>query len=148
MSVYLRPADREDAQIILEWRNDQQTRENSFSKDVIDSDTHLKWFEAKLADADCFLYILMDEDERVGQIRIDRVNAIGEVSYMIAPAKRGRGYGKQILKLAAEEMEGKVRVLVGLVESANEASRKCFVSDGYSEFKGGETVCYVKSLLD
>ena len=92
MSIYLRPADREDAQIILEWRNDKQTRENSFSKDVIDSDTHLKWFEAKLADADCFLYILMDEDERVGHIRIDRVNDIVEVSYMIEIFKTSFNY--------------------------------------------------------
>jgi len=146
MSFYLRPANLDDAEIILEWRNDMQTRENSFSKDLIDLDTHLKWFERKLSDDNCFLYILMDDSERVGQVRIDRIGDVGEVSYMIAPDRRGRGYGKQIIKLIGEEAGSKVKVLVGLVESFNEASRKCFVADGYSEFVGGEMVCYIKIL--
>lgn len=146
MNLYLRLANLDDAQIVLEWRNDEQTRENSFSKDLIDLDTHLKWFEGKLADENCFLYILMDGDERVGQIRVDRVNDIGEVSYMIAPDQRGRGYGKHILKLIDDLMKDKVKGLVGLVEESNTASRKCFEANSYSEFPGGNVICFVKSL--
>ena len=146
MNLFLRPANRDDAEIVLEWRNDKQTRENSFSKDVIDLDTHLKWFEGKLSDENCFLYILMDGDERVGQIRIDRMNNIGEVSYMIAPDQRGKGYGKHIIKLIDGLMKDKVKVLVGLVEDSNTASRKCFEANSYSEFTGGNLICFVKTL--
>lgn len=146
MNLFLRPANRDDAEIVLEWRNDKQTRENSFSKDVIDLDTHLKWFEGKLSDENCFFYILMDDEKRVGQIHIDRMNDIGEVSYMIAPDQRGKGYGKHIIKLIDGLMKDKVKVLVGLVEDSNTASRKCFEANSYSELSGGNLVCFVKTL--
>lgn len=146
MSAYLREADIDDAEIILEWRNDPITRENSFSKDLIAPKTHIKWFDGKLSDENCFMYILMDDTERVGQVRIDKVNDIGEISYMIAPNKRKMGYGKQIINLVEGVISSNIKVLVGLVETSNEASKKCFAANGYSEFSGGDIVCYIKLL--
>lgn len=146
MNTYLRVADINDAEIILNWRNDKLTRNNSFSKDAIDLETHLKWFNGKLSDENCYMYILMDDTERVGQIRIDKVNDIGEISYMIAPDKRKMGYGKQIIRLIDEIAKDKIKVLVGLVESFNEASKKCFIASDYSEFIGGGITCYIKTL--
>lgn len=146
MSIYLRKANIDDAKIILEWRNDPLTRDNSFSKDLIAPETHIKWFNGKLSDKNCFMYILMDDTERVGQLRIDKVNDIGEISYMIAPNKRKMGYGKQIIKLVEGVINSNIKVLVGLVENFNEASKKCFIVNGYSEFIGGDTTCYIKLL--
>lgn len=146
MSIYLREADINDAEIILEWRNDKFTRQHSFSKDTIDLETHLKWFHSKLSDENCFMYILIDNTERVGHLRIDKINDIGKISYMIAPDKRKMGYGKQIIKLVEKAANSKINVLAGLVENFNEASRKCFIANDYAEFIGGDIVCYIKSL--
>ena len=146
MNAYLRKANIDDANIILEWRNDPLTRENSFSKEPIDPETHIKWFNSKLSDENCFMFILVDGTERVGQLRIDKVNDIGEISYMIAPNKRKMGYGKQIIKLAEGAVNSNIKVLVGLVESFNEASKKCFIVNNYSEFTGGDITCYIKLL--
>lgn len=146
MSAYLRKATIDDAKIILEWRNDPFTRENSFSKNLIDPETHIKWFNGKLSDENCFMFIMMDDTERVGQLRIDKVNDIGEISYMIAPNKRKMGYGKQIVKLVEEVINSNIKALVGLVENFNEASKKCFVTNNYSEFSAGDIVCYIKLL--
>ena len=146
MSAYLREANIDDAKIILQWRNDSLTRENSFSKDLIDPETHIRWFNSKLSDKKCSMFIMMDGTEKVGQLRIDRVNEIGEISYMIAPNKRKMGYGKQIIKLAEGAVSSNIKVLVGLVESFNEASKKCFIINDYSEFTGGDITCYIKLL--
>ena len=146
MNAYLRKATLDDAKIILEWRNDPLTRENSFSKDLIDPETHIKWFNSKLSDENCFMFILVDGTERVGQLRIDKVNDIGEISYMIAPNKRKMGYGKQIIKLAEGAVSSDIKVLAGLVESSNEASKKCFIGNDYSEFTSENITCYIKLL--
>lgn len=146
MDLFLREADRNDAQIILEWRNDPFTRNNSFTKERIDFDTHLKWYMRKLADENCFMYILMDKTEKIGQIRIDKVNDIGEISYIIAPDKRGMGYGKKIIELSERIVSNNIKALTGLVENTNEASKKCFQSNHYSEFFGRDITCYIKIL--
>jgi len=146
MKIYLRKATMDDAELILEWRNDPVTREASFTKDIIDLETHKEWFRRKLESPECFLYILMDDTESVGQLRIDRVNDVGEISYMIAPEKRGMGYGKRIIQLAETSSPAEIRVLTGLVEKTNEASRKCFLFNDYTELTGGEICCYIKTI--
>lgn len=146
MGTYLRKATLADAEMILEWRNDAVTREHSFSKEEISLESHIKWMQRKLADENCAMYILMDEEACVGQLRIDKVDNVGEISYMIAPNKRKMGYGKRIIALA-EEIDGDdIKALMGLVEKVNEPSKKCFQASGYAEFVGGETICYIKVL--
>ncbi|MDO4166472.1 MAG: GNAT family N-acetyltransferase [Eubacteriales bacterium] len=146
MSIFLREATKDDADIILEWRNDPLTRNQSFSKGLIDRETHIQWFLNKLSDTNCFLFILMDGTERVGHLRIDKVNDIGEISYMIAPDKRKRGYGKKIIGLSERVVPHNINALIGLVQNTNESSKKCFISNHYSEFSAGDIICYIKVL--
>lgn len=146
MHLFLRKADINDADIILQWRNDILTRNSSFSKELIDFDTHRKWFDNKLSDDNCFMYILMDGTERVGQIRIDKIKEVGEISYMIAPHKRGMGYGKKMIELIQGMVPSNIKALTGIVENSNEASKKCFRNNHYSEFSAKDITCYVKVL--
>lgn len=146
MNLFLRKAAMTDAEMILKWRNDPVTRMASFTKNEIDLEAHKKWYSAKLESPDCFLFIMMHDSECVGQLRIDRMNDIGEISYMIAPEKRGMGYGKKIIALADGAVPADLSVLTGLVESSNEASRKCFLRNGYTELTGGNIFCYIKTL--
>ncbi len=146
MNVQLRAVTMEDAEQILEWRNDAATRANSFQKELIDMESHVNWLAGKLQDENCHMYIMVDRDMPVGQIRIDEVNHIGEISYMIAPSMRGKGYGKKILKLAEQSPAEGLQVLMGMVEDANESSKKCFRSNGYAEFVGKDCVCFIKTI--
>ena len=146
MSEILRPATIEDAEIILEWRNDEETRHNSFSKDRIDLETHKKWFKSKLEDRNCFLFMMEMDGERVGQIRLDRVDDVGEISYTIAPDMRGHGFGKRILSLIEENVPEGICVIMGMVEEHNIASKKCFMSNGFAEFFGGGISCFIKNI--
>ncbi len=142
----LRKAKNDDAEFVLECRNDPQTRKFSFSESLIDYDSHKAWFNLKLDDPNCFIFILFDGSERVGQIRIDRVNDIGEVSYAIASDMRGNGYGNAILKLCEKVLPSDITVLMGVVKKENIPSIKCFQFNGYSQFECGDLVCFIKTV--
>ena len=116
--IKLRPVTKEDADIILEWRADEK----------------------------CHMYMLTDDDVPVGHIRIDRVNDIGEISYMTAPDKRGMGYGRKIIAECEKILPDGISVLIGMTLKDNEGSVKCFTANGYSEFTGGNVNCYIKTV--
>lgn len=137
MAVFLRNANIEDAQILLEWKNDPITIDSAFINKFVDYKTHIQWFENKLLDRNCFMYILMDGIECVGQLRIDKVGDIGEIDYTIAPNKRKMGYGSIIIKLAEEIALNNIKVLMGLVKDTNKPSKKCFKNNKFTEFAGG-----------
>ena len=144
MNLSLRKAAMEDALDILKWRNDEKTMEGSFTKEKITIPQHLEWFKKKAADPDCHMFILMEDDQKAGHIRIDVKDGIGEISYMIAPDKRGKGYGKEILSLLEGQLQPCIRGLVGFTLPGNVGSRKCFADNGYTEFVAGEVISYIK----
>ena len=66
---------------------------------------------------------------------------------MIAPDKRGRGYGKKILSIVEDEARRHgIKALTGLVKAENEASKRCFESAGYAFASGGAIAAYIKTL--
>lgn len=145
--MLLRKAQMEDALKALEWRNDETTRMNSFNHEIITEDAHLAWFKRKLEDKTCQLYILEDDEEPSGSIRIDIDGEIGEISYMIAPGKRGRGYGPAILELLEKEAStAGIKTLVGFVDKNNKASARCFEKNGYTMLTAGDIYCFIKNI--
>ena len=146
MTLYLRRATIEDAEDILRWRNDPKTRENSFTSDVIDLETHMAWFERKLGQSNCLMYILMADECKAGNIRVDITDGVGEISYMIAPEHRGKGYGKEILALIEKELPPDARILVGEVLENNIASARCFEANGYSRSEGDGKLVFTKKI--
>ena len=150
--MQLRRATMDDALDVLAWRNDETTRKNSFNQEEISEENHLKWFKRKLDDNSCLMFILEDQDCPVGSIRLDITDDIGEISYMIAPDQRGRGLGKEILKLieSRQELDGcetghRIQSLVGFVNEDNVASAKCFENNGYTKLVAGDIACYIKN---
>ena len=146
----LRRATMDDAEAILKWRNDERTRAGSFTQNIISLDTHKKWMESKLMDSNCCLFILTEGDELLGNIRLDmegESGEVGEISYVINPDHRGKGYGKVILRALEEEVPSWVRVLTGFVKTDNIASQKCFEALGYVKLNAGDVIGYIK-LLD
>ncbi len=146
MELYLRKANMDDAQDILLWRNDKTTRENSFSKGKISLISHMDWFVRKLDNPDCLMFMMMEGKEKVGHIRVDINGDIGEISYMIAPGSRGKGYGKKILELVEKEISGRVVSLMGLTLKENRASGRCFEVNGYNMTEAEDAYCYSKSI--
>ena len=146
MEINMRKATMEDALDILKWRNDEKSREGSFNKEKINIPQHLEWYKKKMSDENCVMLILMDGEEKAGHIRLDIQGDTAEISYMIAPDKRGKGLGKEILRLMEQSAPSDVKVLVGFTLPGNDGSRKCFKDNDYTEFTAGDVICYIKAL--
>ncbi len=137
--LYLRKGTMGDIDLIFGWANDPVTRANSFSTDPIPYEDHVNWFGRMMDNPDRILYIMMADEQPVGQIRLDIEGEEAEISYSIAPDKRGQGYGGHIIRLICEEVRKnmpEVLRLTASVKTANLASQKCFINNG---FEGNDT---------
>ena len=151
MSLFLRNATIEDARDVFDWRNDPDTRANSFNKDELDLESHMLWFGKRLGRENTLMYILMDGSKKAGSIRIDIEGTTGEISYMIAPLSRGKGFGKKILSLLektlSESEAGKrINKLTGSVLKENRASCRCFDANGYTRTEEEDSYCFIKEV--
>jgi RimJ/RimL family protein N-acetyltransferase len=132
--VRLRPVSGNDRRLLWDWVNDPVVRTMSFSSHLISWEEHQTWFDARLTDPACRLYIAVDAQDRpVGHIRFEPENEEITASIIVSPDFRGKGYGKEILKIAAEKMmaTSSVKVIRGFVKKTNEASLKAFTGAGF-----------------
>ena len=130
----LRRAEEEDEARLLIWRNTRSVREASFSQREISAEEHHRWFVRKLADSGCALLIIEDEERPVGQIRLDRLDPdLAEVSIALATGARGRGIGREALRLAVPEASRLLDVanVKALVKRDNCASLRAFRAAGF-----------------
>ena len=151
MALFLRNATIEDAQDVFNWRNDPGTRANSFNKDELDFESHMLWFGKRLGRENTLMYILMNGNQKAGNIRIDIEGTTGEISYMIAPEARGKGYGKKILALLEKTLSEtpageRITGLKGSVLKGNKASCKCFIANGYTQSEEEDSYCFTKEI--
>jgi len=56
----LRPATRDDAELLLRWANDRGVRKASFDPRPIDWDEHVAWLEARLRDPFSRIWVALD----------------------------------------------------------------------------------------
>jgi RimJ/RimL family protein N-acetyltransferase len=145
----LRLATVADGRLLLSWRNDPETRRQSFSRAKVSLGTHLAWLAGKLADRRCRLYLAVDRaGEPVAQVRLEPISrGAAEVHIAVAPEARGRGLARATLGLAAAEARSELRVatLVAHIRPDNVASVIAFVKAGF-QFRRLTTVrdtrCY------
>lgn len=61
MNLVARRAAEADADLLLEWRNDDATRRASRATDPVTPEKHRKWLRATLADDDRMLLVVEGE---------------------------------------------------------------------------------------
>ena len=71
-SMRLRPADADDEQLFLTWRNDPFTVKNSGNSQPVSPEEHGAWFKAALADSGRLLFVAESEGDAVGMVRADK----------------------------------------------------------------------------
>ena len=108
----LRPATIEDAQILFEWRNDPQVRATSHNQDEISFEAHLAWLIGTLANPDRRLYIVEEDGISVGTVRSDWANDAYTLSWTVKPESWGKGIGKRMVLLFADQIEKTIRAEV------------------------------------
>jgi RimJ/RimL family protein N-acetyltransferase len=130
----LRAARSDDEARLLEWRNMASTRQASFASAEIAPEDHHRWFLSKLGDPGCLLLIIEEDGLPVGQIRLDRVEPrVAEISIGLAPEARGRGLGREALRLSTAEAHSfGVDIIKARVKLSNERSLAAFAAAGYA----------------
>jgi RimJ/RimL family protein N-acetyltransferase len=132
--VTLRPARDDDAERLLEWRNDAHAVRFSVSGRSVTSEDHARWFATRRHDPRVHLWIAEVDGTAVGQVRVhDDADDVGVVSVAVAPAHRGRGIGSEVLRamVATVTAETTVRVLRALVHPDNVQSIRAFEKAGF-----------------
>ncbi len=142
VGLSLRAAERGDRKLLWEWANDPEVRAVSFHSDPIPWEDHVRWFDRKLADADCVLYIACDDlGHPIGQVRFDLDESKAKVSISLDRGSRGRGLGAQVLRAACREFFSLRRrtTVDAWIKPDNDASLSAFRKVGFG-IHGRETV--------
>lgn len=150
MSLTFRKATMKDCDLIYQWANDPETRNNSYNKDIIPYQNHVNWFKQKIVSDTSSFYIFLDEHNKpVGQIRIEKTegpNALLSIS--IAKEHRGRGYASMMLKDASVYYLNLYpgTTIHAHVFVSNEASSRSFIKAGYKKV-GEEMLQQIPSII-
>jgi len=132
--VTLRQATLADSEFLFRLRNDEATRTNSFSPQMITTAEHEEWLRERLAAPEhCRLYIAEVDGQPVGSARIDLwPGAWSEVSATVDPKHRGYGYGNLIVELLMQEVASLgVKRVTAKVRGFNVPSLRMFLNAGF-----------------
>ena len=108
-------------------------------------ETHSRWFQTKLSNCKCTLYLILVENRPVGQVRFDVEENFARIDYSIAKQFRGRKIGKTLLKEAISKYWSRNKIkLLGEVMPHNIASEKIFKSLGFRMKTEGDNKIFMK----
>jgi RimJ/RimL family protein N-acetyltransferase len=125
----LRPVEMADADLLLLWRNDPETRQASHNSDEVMLESHLTWLNTSLSNPEQrLLWIAEVDGKAVGTCRADRAENVWELSWTIAPDARGKGVAHQMLSKLVHYFD---EPLVAQVKAGNLASIKVAEYTGF-----------------
>jgi RimJ/RimL family protein N-acetyltransferase len=124
-NFFLKPASQKHMRLLFEWVNDPNVRNNAINQANISWEQHQKWFNNKIKSKNSCIFILMDNEQAIGQIRIDKNDKNSWIiDYSIAQEYRGNGFGTLILKKLLKKKPD--LVFEAMVKKNNIASNNIF----------------------
>lgn len=148
MPLHVRFASQSDEHLLLDWANDNEVRQQSFSMSRIDEKTHRKWLMQRLHSKERCVFFIVETSFGlpIAPVRFEKQEGNHwELHYSIEPCLRRCGIGHSILKIALEAflnaISGEITISAR-VKSVNLASRRIFEKLGFSESVGCQEVAY------
>jgi UDP-2,4-diacetamido-2,4,6-trideoxy-beta-L-altropyranose hydrolase len=138
-NLNLRPAHPADVGLFFSWVNDPAVRQQSLQPEPIPWSTHRRWFDDRLADGSCKLFVLEARALPVGQIRFELNGGVAHIDYSIDAQFRGRGWAHRLMALGMEQMAA-IRPLAfrAQVKASNPASMAVFHKLGFRTGPGAQ----------
>lgn len=150
--VLLRKVTASDMEQLYHWRNDPDVRKWSFHTEEITLVEHRKWFQITMDRDDVEIFILEEEGQPVGQIRLTYWYDELVIGYSIDRNCRGRHLGQRIVEMMEETLRQDESLrkdgeyFVAYVQKENVVSRRVFQVLGYSEEEQRKWIKYVKKM--
>lgn len=91
-NISLRPATTQDADLLLEWRNDPETRKASHNTAEVQRDEHISWLSRTLNNPNRRLYVAEENGAPVGTVRADLSEGVWELSWTVSQTREGEGW--------------------------------------------------------
>lgn len=135
----------DDSDCLLDWRNDRATREASYNTKPISLIEHVSWLKSTLSNSNRKLYMAEIDGEPVGTVRADFENPGYELSWTVAPARRGLGIGTEMVRLLARLITDTIRAEI---KAGNVASIKIAESAGMTREKEIDGVVYYRRVTN
>ena len=138
----LREIKKSDWKVLMEWRNDKITRQNSFNSDLVSVSDHKEYIKNAISNPNRTVFILEYNEIPVGTIREDRLekNEL-ELSYIISPMYRGKKIGQIMMSLYLIERKGS---FLCEVKEENVPSIKMIEKLGFKLFNTEKRVNFYK----
>jgi RimJ/RimL family protein N-acetyltransferase len=111
-TIILRSATIQDADLLLEWRNDPETRKASHNTAKVQRDEHISWLSRTLNNPNRRLFVAEEDGVPVGTVRADLSEGVWELSWTVAPNARRRGVAKRMVALLAYQISDPIRAEV------------------------------------
>ncbi len=129
--IKIRHANIYDKNVYYKWSNDTTVRRNAFNNSLIEWDIHNKWFDNKLDDNNCFMYLFESDSIPVGQVRYDfnTETNIAEIDYSVDSEFRGMGLGAELIAISMAQLHLEINMpvkLIAKVKKKNIPSIKVF----------------------
>jgi UDP-2,4-diacetamido-2,4,6-trideoxy-beta-L-altropyranose hydrolase len=131
----LRPATRDDARMIFEWRNDPWIVERGSSNRTVTWDEHQTWFARALENSYTKIFVIHVGDSAAGQVRLQRSGDDAEITVYLLKDYTGRGHGVTAIREGASLAFAAwpVRRVVARILLANKESKSAFEKAGFTD---------------
>lgn len=137
---HLRNLQEEDLLLVLDWRNSNRVRENSFQKQIINLEDHYRWFNNNKKNPFFYMWVFESSQEPMGIVTIqihDQKAKTASWSFYIGMENAPKGLGSKMgylaleiafRKLKLENMMGEV--LVTNISSIRMHEKLGFLNEG------------------
>ena len=142
--MHLRAAKLGDANLLLEWRNEADTRPASQTTHIVSLEEQKKWLAQVIADQHRDLYIAEIDGQAIGTVRADKLEHGWELSWNISSTSRDHSFGKTMLTLILSRLRGTIHARI---RDNNFSSNKLTASVGMTldHEQGGMLNCQLIS---
>ena len=149
---YLRSAEESDIDLIYRWRNDESVRVWCFDTSEIPYEHHVNWYHNALEREDIEIFILIENDNPAGQVRLTYWYDELVISYSIDKSFRGRHLGQRIVTMLEKKIQRESEFrkdgeyFVAYVKKDNLVSRRVFEVLNYHEEEQRKWIKYIRHI--
>jgi LmbE family N-acetylglucosaminyl deacetylase/RimJ/RimL family protein N-acetyltransferase len=142
-TISIRPARPDDVERIFQWRNNRFLLMRSTTQTTVTWEEHQAWFTRALNNPDQLIFIVVQGDEPIGQVRFDRNQDQAVISVYLVEERTGKGLGIEAIRLGTQAAfkEWTLAKVIACIRQDNLHATRAFAKAGYAKSKEDSGLC-------